>query len=95
MYSIDNGDALKDLLDQEPGLCTRWETTADGNQIRINNGKIEFKLADGVDINKLAAGEQYEDSFTYAIQLGNGTISYATVKLNIMWPERRRSPVQR
>jgi VCBS repeat-containing protein len=83
LYSIDNGDALKDLLTKDPGLTTAWESTADGNQIRISNGKIEFKLAEGVDINKLADGEQYQDSFTYAIQLGNGTISYATVKLNI------------
>jgi VCBS repeat-containing protein len=82
LYSIDNGDALKDLLMKDPGLCTAWEATAGGNQIRINNGKIEFKLASGVDLNKLAEGEAYQDTFTYSIQLGNGTISCATVKLN-------------
>jgi VCBS repeat-containing protein len=84
LYSIDNGDALKDLLTKDPGLCTAWETTAGGNQMRINNGKIEFKLADGFNLNTLAEGQGYADSFTYSIQLGNGTISCATVKLNFI-----------
>ena len=84
LYSIDNGDALKDLLTKDPGLCTGWEKTAEGNEIRINNGKIEFKLAAGFNLNTLAEGQTYEDTFTYSIQLGNGTISCATVKLNFV-----------
>src|SRR5678815_395353 len=62
LYSIDNGDALKDLLTRDPGLCTAWEATAEGNQIRINNGKIEFKLASGFDINGLNDGQLYQDT---------------------------------
>ena len=84
LYSIDNGDALKDLLSKDPNLSTAWEKTADGNEIRINNGKIEFKLAAGFNLNTLAEGQTYQDTFTYSIQLGNGTISCATVKLNFV-----------
>ncbi|MGE5491316.1 MAG: VCBS domain-containing protein, partial [Actinomycetota bacterium] len=88
LYSIDDGEgatALKDLLasDVGKGMVSEWESTAEGNQIRINCGKIEFKFAKGFDINSLNVGDTYSDSFTYAIQLGNGTISYATVHINV------------
>lgn len=84
LYSIDDGDgALKDLLTRDPNASTAWEATSDGNLIRLNNGKIEFKFADGFDVNALKDGELYSDTFVYAIQLGNGTISYAKVTLNI------------
>ena len=83
LYSIDNGDLLTDLLTKDPGLCTPWEKTALGHEIRINNGQIEYRLAsDGFDLDSLAEGVQTCDTFKYAIQLGNGTISYATVTLN-------------
>ncbi|MBS1191150.1 MAG: Type secretory pathway [Rhodocyclaceae bacterium] len=88
LYSIDDGEgatALRDLLASDVGkaMVSAWESTADGNQIRINSGKIEFKFAEGFDINSLKEGEAYSDSFNYAIQLGNGTISYATVRINV------------
>lgn len=84
LYSIDNGDALKDLLTQDPNLSTEWEPTANGNAIRINNGKIEFKLADSFNVNTLSQGESSTDTFTYAIRLGNGTLSVATVKITLV-----------
>ncbi|MBK5914194.1 VCBS domain-containing protein [Rhodocyclus purpureus] len=84
LYSIDDGSgALKDLLAKDPGLVTAWETTADGNLIRINAGKVEFSIASD-KVNALTEGEQYSDTFVYAIQLGNGTLSYATVTVNIL-----------
>lgn len=70
-----------------------WETTAEGNEIRINNGMIEYRFTDGnagtsgdgvVAINSLAEGEIFTDTFTYAIRLGNGTLSWATVTVTIV-----------
>lgn len=82
LYSIDDGDgALKDLL--ASNVTTGWEATRDGNLIRLINGKIEFKFADGFDVNSLKDGETYSDSFVYAIRLGNGTLSYAKVTLDV------------
>ena len=84
LYSIDDGSgALKDLLAKDPGLVTAWEKTADGNLIRINAGKVEFSIASD-KVNALTEGQQYSDTFVYAIQLGNGTLSYATVTVNIL-----------
>ena len=37
----------------------------------------------GVDVNSLGAGQVFCDQFVYAIRLGNGTLSEATVKINI------------
>lgn len=66
-----------------------WEETEFG-RIRINNGKIDYQLGetvDGVfvvrDVESLTGSELVNDSFTYAIQLGNGTLSYATVSVSI------------
>ncbi|MEK7752635.1 MAG: hypothetical protein AAB654_12015, partial [Acidobacteriota bacterium] len=62
LYSIDDGTgALAELLTKDPNLSTVWENTADGNLIRMNCGKIEFKLADDFDVNSLAAGDTYTD----------------------------------
>ena len=81
LYSIDDGDkALTDLVNSD--VTAGWETTKDGNQIRINAGKIEFQL--GFDAQTLAEGEKYADSFVYAIKLGNGALSYATVNFNLV-----------
>ncbi len=84
LYSLDDGDnALKDLLARDPNLSTSWEQTADGNEIRINAGQIEFRLGSGFDVNSIPQGEVYTDSFVYAIQMGNGTLSYAKVSISI------------
>ena len=70
---------MQDLLTNN--VNTSWETTASGNRIRIVNGKIEFELTNsiralgGTDLNSLTATDTIQDSFVYAIQLGNGTLS--------------------
>src|SRR4030042_789469 len=78
LFSIDDGgdgSSLTDLLNKETG----WESTANGNEIRIINGKIELNITNelndkyGGNIDSLAAGESITDSFRYTIQLGNGT----------------------
>ena len=63
--------------------------TALGNWIRINNGKVEYKLdnggsaAIGRDVGTLTASDHIQDEFVYAIRLGNGTLSQARVTIDI------------
>lgn len=97
LFSIDDaeGNPINDLSQTDLLTNSRysnWERTDDGNWIRIANGKIEFRLADPAnpndfnsarDIDSLGGSEVIDDQFTYAIRLGNGTLSYATVHVNI------------
>jgi VCBS repeat-containing protein len=96
LFSIDdgNGNALNptDLL-QADGLTngvSAWQLTANGNLVRINNGKIEIDVSSSLTasgasggIDSLGADDVIQDSFVYAIRLGNGTLSWATVRVNI------------
>jgi VCBS repeat-containing protein len=94
LFSIDDGGTntfLNDLLTNN--VNTSWETTANGNQIRIVNGQIEFDIthsltlangAGNANVNALSAGETITDSFVYTIQLGNGTLSWATVNFTLV-----------
>ena len=97
LYSIDDGngnplasDAQLLVKDVGTNGISAWETTDDGNQIRINNGKIEFdlshslSLAGATSVNALAAGDVIDDDFVYTIQLGNGTLSQAHVHVHIV-----------
>ena len=69
---------------------SKWEDIGDGIRIRINNGKVEMDLAGYLrthglsSLQALGAGVQISDSFTYAIKLGNGTLSWATASFNIV-----------
>ncbi|TAU10697.1 hypothetical protein ELI49_13610 [Rhizobium ruizarguesonis] len=97
LFSVDDGDgnpitADYELLAKDVGAngASAWEKTLLGNWVRINNGKIEYRLSDGsgiagsgADINTLSAGEILKDSFVYAIRLGNGTLSEANVSIAI------------
>ena len=95
LFSIDDGSGnplnLTDLLNAD-GLVngvSAWETTASGNLVRINNGKLELDLSHdlaaigGMNINSLAAGDYIHDTFVYAIRLGNGTLSWAHVTFDV------------
>src|SRR5215213_8676839 len=97
LFSVEDGDgnaltADYTLLakDVNASGCSAWEATFGGNWVRINNGKIEYRIADGSgvpgqgrSVDTLAGGEAFSDQFVYAIQLGNGTLSEATVKISI------------
>ena len=82
----------KDTLDTTG--ASQWELTAQGNWIRIVNGKIEYRIADTAhpndpnaarDVNSLGVSDSIvNDTFVYAIRLGNGTLSKATVTVNIL-----------
>lgn len=95
LWSIDNGDSVNDLV--ASNINTGWEPTANGNLIRIVDGQIELDISNaliaatavgatpGVDnINALGAGVTISDSFTYAIKLANGTLSYATASFTLV-----------
>ncbi|RWX08579.1 RTX toxin, partial [Rhizobium hidalgonense] len=97
LFSVDDGDgnpitADYELLAKDVGAngASAWEKSLLGNWVRINNGKIEYRLSDGsgiagsgADINTLNAGELLKDSFVYAIRLGNGTLSEANVSISL------------
>jgi VCBS repeat-containing protein len=91
LYSIDDGNGNPidptDLLNADTlaGGISTWEPTACGNQARINNGKIEFDLSHELPggVNSLGSGDQFTDTFIYAIRLANGTLSWAHVHIQI------------
>jgi len=91
LYSIDDGNGNPinpvDLLNADTltGGVSAWELTADGNRARINNGKVEFDLSHELPggVNSLGAGDQFSDTFIYAIRLGNGSLSWAHVHITI------------
>ena len=107
LWSIDDGDndaqsallpeySESDLFNQDPltAFKSAWELTEQGNWIRINCGKVEYRLNDGTSnpppenpagspsFNTLSAG-LFTDTFIYAIRLANGTLSTAKVTINI------------
>ncbi|WP_217578042.1 VCBS domain-containing protein [Mesorhizobium sp. GbtcB19] len=75
--------------DVQANGVSAWESIGNGVSIRINNGKIEMDLtgylaAHGYsNLQALGAGDQISDVFTYAIKLGGGTLSWASVSVNI------------
>jgi uncharacterized delta-60 repeat protein len=90
LYSVDDGGTgtfLQDLLINN--VNTGWEFTANGNLIRILNGKIQFDIGNylsaigAASVNALGANHILQDTFVYAIQLGNGVLSWAQVSVTI------------
>ena len=71
-----------DLISSDVGCG--WEMTTLGAQIKIENGKIIYD-ATGIEalVQSLAVGESKTDTITYAIRLGNGTLSLATLTVEI------------
>ena len=84
------------LADALAGGKSLWEATQSvialvtDDLLRIDNGKVNIDLnnsllalAGTTAINALAAGDHIHDSFTYAIRLGNGTLSWTTTTVDI------------
>ncbi|AEH90425.1 beta strand repeat-containing protein [Mesorhizobium opportunistum] len=73
---------------QTLGIST-WETIGEGVSIRINSGKVEMDLtgylaAHGFSsLQAMGPNDHFNETFTYAIKLGNGTLSWASVSVNI------------
>ncbi|AZO24313.1 hypothetical protein EJ070_28900 [Mesorhizobium sp. M1E.F.Ca.ET.045.02.1.1] len=76
--------------DYQTSGISAWEDIGGGVRIRINNGKVEMDLSQYLQqhyglssLQALGAGDQINETFTYAIKLGNGTLSWASVNVNI------------
>ncbi|MGZ5052754.1 MAG: Ig-like domain-containing protein [Methylobacter sp.] len=90
LYSLDNGledDGIAgaDLLIADGG---NKDKSLNGATIWIDGGKVKYKANTWNDnfkheLQHLAVGESLTDSFTYAIRLGNGTLSWATATVQI------------
>ncbi|MFK0691531.1 VCBS domain-containing protein, partial [Mesorhizobium sp. IMUNJ 23033] len=75
--------------DAQVSGVSAWEDIGDGVFIRINNGKVEMNLSQYLQLHgfsslqAMGAGDSINETFTYAIKLGNGTLSWASVSVNI------------
>lgn len=88
LYSVDSGSNENRLLTRD--VARSEANTADisalGAKIWItDDGKIGYRLTEAVSqqLQTLGAGDALTDSFTYAIQLGNGTLSWATATVRV------------
>jgi VCBS repeat-containing protein len=83
---------IADLISKD--AVNVYESSEKGAQVAIVNGKIAYNASSisGL-VNSLAAGETLTDTITYAIRLGNGTLSLATmsVKITGKMPQRQTS----
>src|SRR5687768_4349914 len=84
LWSIDNtsDDGATDLVARDvAGVCEYSEL---GARISLtSDGKIRYDSAPSSALNSLPAGVKAYDQFTYAIRLSNGTLSWATVTVEI------------
>ncbi|MFC3107472.1 VCBS domain-containing protein, partial [Undibacterium arcticum] len=96
LYSIDDGTSLggtrpADLLIQDTVRTEALSTDSSAHGAKIwitSDGQVGYDastlFADfKAQLQHLAAGEYATDSFTYAIRLGNGTLSWATATVQI------------
>lgn len=87
LWSVDNGQA-NDLLTRDLSRVEAMslDTSALGASIWITaDGKVGYNAAAlASTVQGLAADETLEDSFVYAIRMGNGTLSWATATVTIV-----------
>jgi VCBS repeat-containing protein len=87
LYSLDDGDNDRDLLgrDTARSAAASRDLSAKGARIWITeDGKVGYDAgALHARLQSLAQGQFFQDSFSYAIQLGNGTLSVARVTVVI------------
>lgn len=88
LYSVDAGGQPDLLLarDEARVALDSADTSKLGAKIWITaDGKVAYQATAAVQasLQQLVAGETLEDSFAYAIQLGNGTLSWATASFTI------------
>lgn len=84
LYSLDGGEVSSDLLVRDTTKGS--ELSAKGATIWMTtDGKLAYDASALADqLGGLNEGEIFEDSFSYAIQLGNGTLSVATAVVKII-----------
>ncbi|WP_219684160.1 VCBS domain-containing protein [Bradyrhizobium canariense] len=75
------------------GMAATGDRSALGARIWIEaDGTVHYDKGDiNVQLQALATGQTLTDTFTYAIQLGNGTLSWATVTLQFNGQTTRSS----
>ncbi len=87
LWSLDDtaADGSADLISTDVGKveATSCDASAMGAKIWICDGKVGYDSASlsatfKAQLQALAVGEKAYDSFTYAIRLSNGTLSWAT-----------------
>ena len=87
LWSIDEGPSYQNLLDGDEDAVV--ETTTHGASISINADDSVSYDASTLDasfldsLSALTAGQSIEDSFVYAIRMGNGTLSWATATIEL------------
>jgi VCBS repeat-containing protein len=82
LYSVDSGDHVDDLLTRDASGAA--ELSARGASVSIAGGVFHYDAsALSSELQSLPSGESFEDSFIYAIQLGNGTLSWATATVRV------------
>lgn len=88
LYSLGNGSNERDLLvrDTARSSATSGDFSAQGARIWITaDGKIGYDATFvGLKFQSLAVGQFLDDTFSYAVELGNGTISTAKVTVRIV-----------
>ncbi|KQU92916.1 hypothetical protein ASC68_24105 [Devosia sp. Root105] len=96
LYSLDNADSLggirpTDLLTQDLARteAASTDTSLNGARIWITaDGQVGYDAstlssAALAQIQGLGAGQYFTDTFTYAIRMANGTLSWATAQIKI------------
>jgi VCBS repeat-containing protein len=87
LYSIDNmitgSGTIYDLLQKDE--IGSWEQTQWGEATITSSGKVLYHLSDAgrAHFQYLNAGQTDTDTFNYAIQMGNGALSWATATVVI------------
>src|SRR5438046_2937501 len=89
LWSLDNGPGSPtDLISSDIGKveATTADTSLNGAKIWIANGQVGYDAATlsttfRASLQALAVGEKLYDSFTYAIRLANGTLSWGTATI--------------
>ncbi|MDB5538589.1 MAG: toxin hemolysin-type protein, partial [Devosia sp.] len=96
LYSLDDGTSVggirpADLLTQDTARTEAASTDTSKNGARIwisNDGKVGYDASTLSatalsQLQSLGAGQYFTDTFTYAIRMANGTLSWATVEIKI------------
>lgn len=91
LYSLDNGNDTTYLTDMfTSNVSTSWEASAAGNLIRIYKGKVQLDITHSLSalgltsVSQMTVKQGISDSFTYAIQLGDGSLQWARVSFSVV-----------
>src|SRR5262245_62191577 len=78
-----NAKSLYSLDQSNPLHVATTALSQLGATITIVDGKVFYDPTGSAQLQALGAGQSVVDTFTYAIRLGNGTLSLATVSVTV------------